>query len=94
MARNQFREPDLEELDTQINDSMGALLAAVVRTLQRREVIEQGLDARWIGMLIHAALDAAYAETADLADAEATDLVAPLFRVLLNGLEPRAASDA
>ena len=67
---------------------MGAFLAAVLGSLQRREILNDALDPAAIMRLIHLLMDLVYAEMAHLSDAEAQESATLTFNVLLVGIAP------
>jgi AcrR family transcriptional regulator len=85
-GHHQETEPDLAQLDAQINESMSAFLAAVVGSLQRREILNDALEPAAIMRLIHQLMDLVYAETAHMSEDDALDSALPTFSVLLEGI--------
>ena len=88
VGHHRATEPDLAQLDAQINESMGAFLAAVVGSLQGRKILNDALDPAAIMCLIHQLMDLVYAGTPQLSEAEAQESALSTFSVLLEGIGP------
>ncbi len=88
MARKEM-EPDLEQLDQEISETMDGFIEGVLKMLQERGIFNPELDARSATPLLHAVLDHLIADTVEMTPAAADEYVRPIVHVLTQGLAPR-----
>jgi len=88
MARKEM-EPDLQQLDTEISETLDSFIHKVVHLLQERGVFNPELNARTATPLLHAVLDHLIADTVGMDSDAADEYVRPTVQVLTQGLAPR-----
>lgn len=89
IALKKYDDPDLAQMDTEINESMHRFIAGVVGELQHRGVFNDDIDVGASAILLHGVILRLMDETAGMSPAEAEAHALPVLCVLSGGLTPR-----
>lgn len=89
IALHKADEPDIAELDDQINESMTGFVTTIIRELQSRRIFNPDVDAVAATELIHRLMDRLIEQTMPLDDAAAEARVSPILQLVVQGLAPR-----